>query len=104
METIRINFEFPREAYPYLRLLCAKKGLSLRSFATQALLKAMEECEDAILTERAEALLKRIEEGEEELVSWKDAKKRLGYVRSKNSPLSRKRTRKVSKKTSNRNS
>ena len=53
-ENVRINFDFPKENYPYLKMLCAKKGVSLKHFATETLLKAMEDYENEILSQRAE--------------------------------------------------
>ena len=26
---VRLNFEFPRSEYPYLKMICAEKGVSL---------------------------------------------------------------------------
>lgn len=45
-DTIRINFEFPKKDHPYLKLLCAKKGISIRELATELLLQAIEQAED----------------------------------------------------------
>jgi|GEM_PF-2440835 len=42
-ETVRINFEFPRDDYPKLKMICAEKGVSLKDFATGLILQAMED-------------------------------------------------------------
>ncbi len=55
---IRINFEFPRSEYPYLKMICAEKGVSLKEFATDLILQAIEDYEDQILSERSDKKLK----------------------------------------------
>lgn len=76
-DTIRLNFDFPREHYPYLKMLCAKEGTSLREYASQILIQSIEDYEDRILAERAEKTLNDIESGKESLVSWEEAKQWL---------------------------
>ena len=74
--TVRINFEFPKEHYPYLKMLCAKKGLSLKQFATNLLVESIEDFEDRLLAEEAK---KRIEaSNSEDNVSFEEACKLLG--------------------------
>jgi len=76
-ETVRLNFEFPRERYPYLKMLCAQKGKTMRAFATELLLQAIEEYEDELLTKKAN---KRIQEmKEEDNVSWDEACRAAGW-------------------------
>lgn len=58
---IRLNFEFSREEYPYLKMLCAEHGVSLKEFATNLILKALEEYEDRRLTRKASKRLKKLE-------------------------------------------
>lgn len=52
--TVRINFDFPRKHYPYLKMLCAKKGISMKEFATKLLIKELEEYEDRLFAEKAQ--------------------------------------------------
>jgi len=80
--TIRINFEFPKEEYPYLKMICAQKGTSLKEFATDLLMKAIEEYEDQKLTKKARARLKELNEKDNisfdeacNLAEWKNDKK-----------------------------
>lgn len=75
--TIRLNFEFPKDEYPYLKMLLAQKGISLKEFATDLLLKAIEEYEDQMLSKKAKARLKELE-GEEN-ISFEDACKLAGW-------------------------
>lgn len=77
--SVRLNFEFPREHYPYLKMVCAQKGLSLREFASDLLIQAIEEYEDRILTKKAHARLSKINKNKNidfekavQLAGWND--------------------------------
>jgi predicted DNA-binding protein len=77
--TVRLNFEFPREEYPYLKMLCAEKGLSLKEFATHLIIKAIEEYEDHRLSRKAHKRLKEMDTKENipfekacDLAGWDD--------------------------------
>lgn len=59
--TVRLNFEFPRREYPYLKMLCAEEGISLKEFATSLILKALEEYEDRKLGSKARRRLKELD-------------------------------------------
>ena len=41
--SIRLSFEFPREEYPYLKIFCAKKKISIGEFITNLLIKYIAE-------------------------------------------------------------
>lgn len=75
--TVRLNFEFPREEYPFLKMLCAEKGVSLREFATELLMQAIEEYEDRILARKARKRLKEI--NKDDNISFDEAKKLAGW-------------------------
>jgi len=76
-DTIRINFEFPREHYPYLKMLCAKKGISLREYASELLIQSLEDFEDAQLAALADDRLKDIDE--DNLISFDEACREAGW-------------------------
>ena len=76
-ETVRLNFDFPKEEYPYLKLLCAKKGVSLKKFATDLIIQAIEDAEDEILSKKANERLVNLKE--EDLIDWDEAKKKAGW-------------------------
>ena len=76
-DTIRLNFEFPLSEYPYLKMVCAKKGLSLREFATQLLVKAIEEAEDEMLAQKANKRLEIMKP--EDLIPFDEASKLAGW-------------------------
>lgn len=80
--TVRLNFEFPRDHYPYLRMMCAQKGLSLKDFATQLIIKEIEEYEDLLLAKKAQERLNEMDESENipfdeasRLAGWNDDEK-----------------------------
>lgn len=59
--TVRLNFEFPRKVYPFLKMLCAEKGISLKEFATDLILKAIEDYEDHMLARKARKRIKEMD-------------------------------------------
>jgi hypothetical protein len=71
-ETVRINFEFPKKEYPYLKMLCAKKEISLKDFATDLILNAIEDFEDEAFYKRAKKNHKA-----KETLSFDEVRKRL---------------------------
>jgi hypothetical protein len=76
-DTVRLNFEFPREDYPYLKMMCAAKGVSFRELATELLRNAIEEYEDLKLAKKAR---KRLDEmNPEEHVPIDEAMKEAGW-------------------------
>lgn len=79
--TVRLNFEFPREHYPYLKMMCAQKGVSLKDFASDLLIQKIEEYEDLFLAEKAQKRLDEMDESENigfdiaaRLAGWDNAK------------------------------
>lgn len=75
--TVRLSFEFPSEKYPYLKMLCAEHGVSLKEFTTNLILKFMEEYEDCKLTRKASKRLKKLETKKN--ISFKKATKLAGW-------------------------
>lgn len=76
-ETVRLNFEFPKEEYPYLKMLCAQKGVSFKELATQLLIQAIEEYEDEAMAKKADEIIKN--STEEDWISWEEARKLAGW-------------------------
>lgn len=77
MSTHRLNVEFPSNAYSYLKLICAAKGISIKDFVTPLILKAIEDEEDAFLIKKAEQRLKNIDSAD--LMPIEDAFKEAGW-------------------------
>jgi predicted DNA-binding protein len=76
-ETVRLNFEFPREEYPYLKMMCAAKGMTFRQLATNLLFEAIEEYEDKALGKEARKRLKEMDS--KNTISFDKATKEAGW-------------------------
>ncbi|MBA2727117.1 MAG: hypothetical protein H0U49_02975 [Parachlamydiaceae bacterium] len=59
-DNVRLNFEFPRKHYPYLKMFLAEKQVSFREYASNLLIKEMEQYEDKLLAEKVEKRLGEI--------------------------------------------
>jgi len=75
--TVRLNFEFPREEYPYLKMMCADMGVSFKDFATDLLMKEIEDYEDCILAKKAQKRLEKMDRSEN--ISIEDAFESSGW-------------------------
>ena len=73
----RLTLDMDSEEHAYLKMACAKLGVSMRQFMLLATFEKMEQIEDDWLAEKAHETLKRIESGEESTSSWKKARERL---------------------------
>lgn len=71
--TVDMNFE----EHAYLKMACAKLGITMRQLMLVATFEKMEKIEDEWIANKAHEILKRIELGEEKISSWKKAKERL---------------------------
>ena len=76
-DTIRLNFDFPKEEYPFLKMVCADMGISFKKFATDLMLKAVEEYEDQMLAKKASQRLKEI--NVEDNIPFKEATHLAGW-------------------------
>lgn len=70
----RLTLDMDSEEHAYLKMACAKLGVTMRKFILLATFEKMEKLEDNWLAEKAHLSLKRIESGEEKTSSWKKAK------------------------------
>lgn len=70
----KITFDFPEEEYVYLKMACAKQGVSMKDFLTKAVIKNIEEYED----ELDAIALRKAKEKNEKTIPWEEAEKRLG--------------------------
>ncbi len=75
--TVRLNFEFPREHYPYLKMICAQKGKTLKDFVSDLLIKEIEEYEDRQLAKKADIRLKEMKDSD--LIDFNDATRLAGW-------------------------
>jgi hypothetical protein len=60
----------------YLKMACAKLGVSMREFLLYSAFEKIEEIEDEWLAEKARETLSDINSGKEWAVSWDEMKKR----------------------------
>ncbi|MGL5263642.1 MAG: hypothetical protein ACRDAI_03570 [Candidatus Rhabdochlamydia sp.] len=73
----RLTLDMSSDEHAYLKMACAKLGMTMREFMLLATFEKMEKIEDDWLAEKANQTLKRIETGKEKTSSWKKAKERL---------------------------
>lgn len=58
-EKTRVSVDFPKEGHICLKMLCAQKGISLRKYIVDTVLKSMqEEVDDDTFEEAAKKLMK----------------------------------------------
>lgn len=73
----RLTLDMDSEEHTYLKMACAKLGITMRQFMLIATFEKMEKIEDDWLAEQAHQTLRRIESGDEKTSSWKKARERL---------------------------
>lgn len=61
----RLTLDMASDEHTYLKMACAKLGVTMRQFMLLATFEKMEKIEDDWLAEKAHQTLKRIESGEE---------------------------------------
>lgn len=106
-DTVRLNFDFPRKHYPYVKLLCAEKNLTFREFATRLLIKELEEYEDSVLFKKAKDRLDKLDKSQNiaieeafKLAGWEECQKNTKSNSIKNTSKNLKKSRrKISKKS-----
>jgi len=72
----RLNFDFPPEAHKYLKIASAELGISIREFATQAILQKLQELEDQRDISAYDRAMERVKKNGTD--SLEDVKKYLG--------------------------
>lgn len=72
----KLSVEFPAKEYVYLKMTCAKKGVSIKEFVNQAVIKSIQEYEDEL---DLIALQKITDEERKSAMPWEDVKKELGW-------------------------
>ena len=73
----RLTVDMSSDEHMYLKMACAKLGISMREFLLIAAFERMEDLEDEWLAERARENLERLEAGKEKTIAWKEMKKRI---------------------------
>ncbi len=73
----RLTLDMDSDEHTYLKMACAKLGVTMRQFMLLATFEKMEKIEDDWLAEKAHQTLRRMESGEEKASSWRKARERL---------------------------
>ena len=76
-DTVRLNFDFSKEQYPYLKFLCTKRGISMRQFITELVIKEIEQTEDLELAKLSDERAKT--RADDDLIDWDEAQKLAGW-------------------------
>ena len=76
-EKSRLTVDMTPEEHMYLKMACAKIGVSMKDFLLQLAFEKIEDMEDEWLANKATETLENIRSGKEKLISWEEAKKRL---------------------------
>lgn len=76
-EKSRITVDVSRDERMYLKMACAKIGVSMKDFLLQLAFEKIEDMEDEWLANKATETLENIKSGKEKLIYWEEAKKRL---------------------------
>lgn len=71
----KITFDFPADEYVYLKMTCAKQGVSMKEYLTRVIIKSIEEYEDKL---DFIVFKKAIKENETPIL-WDEAEKMLGW-------------------------
>lgn len=74
----RLTVDMSPDEHMYLKMTCAKLGISMREFLLHSAFEKMEELEDDWLAEKARETLENIESGKVKVISWTEMKKRIG--------------------------
>jgi len=73
----RLTVDMSPEEHMYLKLACAKLGVSMREFVIHSTFEKIEDIEDEWLAEKARETLDKIESGAAKTLSWNQMMKRL---------------------------
>lgn len=72
----RLSVEFPAEEYVFLKMACAKKGISMKEFVNQAVIRSIEEYEDELDAKLIESIT---DEDRANAIPWEQVEKELGW-------------------------
>ena len=72
----KLTFEFPSDEFVFLKMACAKQGVSMKDFVTSAIIKSIDEYESHL---DSLSLQEITQEDRENAQPWEDVKKELGW-------------------------
>jgi len=73
----RLTVDMSSDEHMYLKMACAKLGVTMREFMLKSAFERVEALEDEWLAEKARETLQNIESGKEKTISFRTMKKRL---------------------------
>lgn len=73
----KLSVDFPAEEYVFLKMACAKQGISLKDFVTRAVIHSIEDYEDELDISTLGGSRKEV--AESGVISWEELEKRLGW-------------------------
>ena len=73
----KLSIDFPIEEYIYLKMACAKQGISIKDFVTRAIVRDIEDYEDELDSQTLGLARKEISESG--VISWEELEKKLGW-------------------------
>ncbi|MBA3956904.1 MAG: hypothetical protein H0X51_00710 [Parachlamydiaceae bacterium] len=73
----KLSVDFPAQEYVYLKMACAKQGISIKDFVTKAVVRSIEDYEDEM--DSASLGIARKEVAENGVITWKELEKKLGW-------------------------
>lgn len=73
----KLSIDFPEEEYTFLKMACAKLGVSIKEFVTKAIITSVEDVEDEL--DIAALGRARSEVAATGLISWDELEKKLGW-------------------------
>ena len=76
-DLVRVNFDFPKEDYFCLKMLCLKSGVSMRKHISSLIMQSLEEFEDKRDCEIAKERLSEMKD--EDLIPFDDACRDAGW-------------------------
>ena len=75
----RLTIDMPSNMHVFFKMLSAELGISMKQYFIEAALKNAEEIEDQYLAKKAKKIIKDINEGKEQTLSWKEMKTRAKW-------------------------
>ncbi len=73
----KLSFEFPAEEYAYLKMLCAKKDVTIKHLVSEMIFKALEQYENEM--DLAKIQNELTEDNINNAIPWDDVEKMLGW-------------------------
>jgi predicted DNA-binding protein len=77
MKKARLTVDMSSEEHMYLKMTCAKLGVTMKQFLMKAAFEKMTDLEDEWLAEKADEVLDKLKKGESKTIPWDEAKKNL---------------------------